>query len=402
MAVEDAWFMIDKATGKKVPTKRHGRGKRWRVRNRGARTVSFLKKSDAEAHDTKVKNELLEGRTPFDYTKGRVLFKSYAPKCVQERYANNQNSLKERTSLLNNHLIPFYGDKRMCDIKASTVTAGRAHLRTKVKKNGKPGEKLAPTTLESINATLVMIMSSAVRDEVIPVNPCAKATKMPKVVRRGVKVWEQETVDTILDALAEPDRAIASLSAQCGHRPAESFAVAKGDIDFLRRKIAINHQVQRIDGKLRLVPPKGNKVRTVPLPQITSLALAAHIKEHGTTTIRCLCCDEDHEVLFTGSRGRLLQRRKWDEDTWKPAVAAAGLTQQRRTGQHQLRHYYVSVLIAGGADIKQVSEYVGHASIQTTDQVYGHLFEKSHDKARKIVDQAFRPAAYPVRTAQDQ
>lgn len=400
MPVEDAWYMTDKTTGDKVRTRRHGRGKRWRVRNRGARTVSFHKKSDAEAHDTVVKNDLLLGKVPFDHTKGRVLFETYAPACVKERYAN-ENSRKKATSLLDNHLIPFYGKKRMCDIKPSTVSAGRSQVRNKPKKYGKPGEKLSASTVEQIDQLLVTIMLSAVKDKLIPANPCADATPVPKAVKRKVKVWEQETVNKVLDAVPERHYPIPLLSATCGHRPAESFGVAKGDIDFLRRRIAINHQVQRIGGQLALVPPKGGKVRTVPLPQITSLALAAHIKRHGTVPVRCNCCNVEHDVLFT-SGGQLLARRDWDRDVWKPVVKSAGLTASQRTGQHQLRHFYVSTLIDGGSSIEQVAEYVGHASILVTSEVYGHLFDRSHDRARSIVDAAFSAGAYPMRTAQDQ
>lgn len=44
---------------------------------------------------------------------------------------------------------------------------------------------------------------------------------------------------------------------------------------------------------------------------------------------------------------------------------------------HQLRHTCVSVLIASGANIKQVQAWVGHASITETLDTYGHLFPDS-------------------------
>lgn len=400
MAVEDAWYTIDKDTKGKVPTKRHGRGKRWRVRNRGAPTRSFHKKTDAENHDTAVKNDLLQGKAPFDHTKGRVLFKVYARKLIDERYPN-VNSRKTNKSKLENHLVPFFGEKRICDIKPSTVTSWRLAMRDKPKQRAGPGEKLTPRTIASVDGLLVTIMLSAKRDKMIAENPCEDAVAVVPFVKRKIKVWEQKTVDKILDAVPERHYAVPLVSATCGHRQGESFAVAKGDIDFLRKRIAINHQVQRVDGQLVLVPPKGGKVRTVALPEVAGLALASHIKRHGTITVRCTCCGMDHEVLFH-QEGKLLSQRDWNDDVWHPAVTAAGLTPSRTTGQHQLRHFYASTLIEGSADIEHVRDYMGHSSIFITSDVYGHLFERSHQKAINIVDQAFSARVYPMRTRQDQ
>src|SRR3954470_13441407 len=86
MSVEDSWYTVDKATGKKIRTKRYGRGKRWRVRNRGARTVSFAKRSDADAHDTAVKADLLRGVIPFDHKAGTITFREYSEKWITEHH----------------------------------------------------------------------------------------------------------------------------------------------------------------------------------------------------------------------------------------------------------------------------------------------------------------------------
>jgi integrase len=391
MAVEDAWFMEDKDTGKKVPTKRHGRGKRWRVRNRGARTVSFHKKSDAEAHDTNVKSDLMHGVTPFDHTAGRVLFKLYAEKLVAERY-RNPNSLRTMKSRLKVHLIPFFGEKRICDIRPSTVTSFRLDLAKK---------GLSPTMVRHVDTLLGMIIHSAVADKLLGEDPYAGSkTALPAPVKRPVTIWEQATVNAILDGLPDREHPIGLLSATCGHRQGESFAVAVDDINFLRNKITVSHQVQYVDGGLALVPPKGNKVRTVPLPEVTSLALAESIRQYGTITVRCRCCNVAHRILFSRN-GKLMSNNIWAE-LWPPVVEAAGLTPSRHTGQHMLRHYFASLLIDGNASMKEVCEYMGHANIKITADVYGHLFERSHEKTRKIVDQAFSGRVYQVRTAQDQ
>ncbi|MQA85479.1 MAG: tyrosine-type recombinase/integrase [Streptosporangiales bacterium] len=80
----------------------------------------------------------------------------------------------------------------------------------------------------------------------------------------------------------------------------------------------------------------------------------------------------------------------------------AGMTPSRATGLHQLRHWWVSTLIDGGATIKEVQTYAGHSSSRITLDIYGDLFERSGDRVRKIITSAFGNDAYPLRTVQDQ
>jgi integrase len=238
-----------------------------------------------------------------------------------------------------------------------------------------------------------------VADKVIAVSPLADVPypRVPKR-RKRVEVWEHEVVDALLDAVPDREHGIVAGAGYCGLRQGEAFAVATEDLDFLRRKqLTVRHQVQRVDGRLVLVPVKGGKTRFVPLPQVAADAYAAHIQQYGTTLVVCVCCDRVNHVLFTEGRG-LVGSEKWNREVWHPAVKSAGLTPSTKTGLHQLRHFYGSLLIDGGATMLEVQEYMGHASITITADIYGHLFERATDKARSIVDAAFSARAYPVRT----
>jgi integrase len=53
---------------------------------------------------------------------------------------------------------------------------------------------------------------------------------------------------------------------------------------------------------------------------------------------------------------------------------------------HDLRHFYASALIAGGASVTQVQSVVGHASAVITLRIYAHLWPGEEDRTRSVID----------------
>ena len=71
-------------------------------------------------------------------------------------------------------------------------------------------------------------------------------------------------------------------------------------------------------------------------------------------------------------------------NVWYPSVAranAAGLAKKPRI--HDMRHTCASWMIANGEPITVVQRHLGHESIQTTSDIYGHLDRSSGAKAAK-------------------
>ena len=57
---------------------------------------------------------------------------------------------------------------------------------------------------------------------------------------------------------------------------------------------------------------------------------------------------------------------------------------------HDLRHYFASLLIASGADIKTVQARLRHASAKTTLDTYGHLWPDTDESTRAAVGEVIR------------
>jgi integrase len=72
----------------------------------------------------------------------------------------------------------------------------------------------------------------------------------------------------------------------------------------------------------------------------------------------------------------------------------------RRSGLHECRHTFASLLIAAGVNAKAISAYLGHVSIQTTFDPYGHLMPGNADEATALVDAYIERATAARRLAQ--
>jgi integrase len=69
---------------------------------------------------------------------------------------------------------------------------------------------------------------------------------------------------------------------------------------------------------------------------------------------------------------------------------------------HDLRHYFASLLIAHGADVKTVQARLRHGSAKTTLDTYGHLWPDKDESTKAVIDAVveakFRDLADSVRT----
>ncbi len=69
-------------------------------------------------------------------------------------------------------------------------------------------------------------------------------------------------------------------------------------------------------------------------------------------------------------------------------------------GLHEARHTFASTLIAAGVNAKAITNYMGHASIQTTYDLYGKLMPGSESESAALVDAYLARANTAARLAQ--
>lgn len=347
------------------------------------RRKTFRRKAEAVAFRSTVEADKLRG-TYLDVDAGRITFRAYADEWLASRTFSLLSY--EATELrLRLHVNPVIGDLQLRQIKPSTI---QKWLRSM---------ELAETTRRVIFSNVSAIFSAAVDDDLIAKNPCkASSVTRPGTSRRRVVPWSAEQVAAMHDALPAKYRIAVTLGSGLGLRQGEIFGLAVEDVDFLRGVVEVRRQVQvHYGNKLVFSRPKGQKTRTVPLPESVATELSSHI---ATCPPRRVSLPQEvpssetsvsaNLLLTTRERGAL-NRNYFNTRVWRLGQARVGIEQTRDNGMHALRHWYASVLLDAGESIRAVSEYLGHSDPGFTLRTYTHLMPTSADRTRIAVDAAF-------------
>jgi len=126
---------------------------------------------------------------------------------------------------------------------------------------------------------------------------------------------------------------------------------------------------------------KGDKERLVPLGRRAIDAARDYLK-YERPDLAAKATAPPPWLLLSSRGGRLGRERIWE--LLKHYALRAGAPAS--ISPHTLRHSFATHLLAGGADLRQVQEMLGHASIATT-QIYTHV-----DPTRlKAVHRQFHP-----------
>lgn len=235
-------------------------------------------------------------------------------------------------------------------------------------------QKLAPASIGRHMAALKVFFRFLQVEGVLKENP-AELLGAQKQWQRVPEVMSANLMKQLVgapqpyDPYWRRDRALLELLYATGCRVSEISALPMRDL--------------HLDKRHCLVQGKGSKQRLVPLGEAALAAIREYLKEERPQL--AAAAKSPPPWLLLSRRGKRLRR----EAIWeliKRYVARVG--GPGSASPHTLRHSFATHLLSGGADLRQVQELLGHASIATT-QIYTHV-----DQSRlKKVHQQFHPRA---------
>lgn len=388
-SVSDRWHVVDRSTGERRRSSRYGRGKRWQVRYRDpggeSRNKSFERKTEAERFLVDLQHRLTIGDY-VDARRGRAMFGEYAADWLERQVLapTSRSALELRLRV---HILPMWGSWQLVQITPAAVQRWIRVL----------SDSVSAGYARLIVTNFGAVLGSACEEGLIRRNPVRSAVvRVPSIPPRKLRPWSVEQVLEVIENLSTPLRPLAVVAAGCGLRQGEAFGIRVQDVDFLRLELHVRQQI-RLEGPSPLPAlPKYGRTRTVPMPEWVAGTLARHIETVQPLAGERLEGPGLGGLLFYSRERKPLNRNYFNQAHWRPALRAAGVSNERENGMHALRHACASLWLEHGVSIKAVSEYLGHADPGFTLRVYTHVMPTSGDRARLALDAAVegrRPAA---------
>jgi integrase len=303
---------------------------------------------------------------------------------VAEEWKGTWGDLAPKTrggydSILKNHVLPAFGSMRISAISPDVVQEFV----------NATAEGRSPNTVRHVMDVVRNVFRVATERRYIAVNPC-KAVRLPRRVRRdiGIHPITHADVATLVAALPEHWRLPVLLDAYTGLRAGELWALRRRDVDPLRGEISVQHAIKEVTAdssqdvpeELRLTPTlivgptKTHAKRKVSVPAFLRQELADHLAQSLPGG------DGREALIFTTANGHPVRHNLFYKRCFAPVVATTFPGRPFRF--HDLRHTCATWLIDAGAHPLQIKLRMGHESIRTTMDTYGHPFPSAETGAR--------------------
>lgn len=218
----------------------------------------------------------------------------------------------------------------------------------------------SPKTIANKHGFLSASLAGAVMAGRIAANPTL-GTRLPRGEKPEMIFLTPDQFAVLLDEITEPWRPLVEFLVVSGARWSEATALYPGDVNRANDTVRISRAWKRGGGGYRIGAPKTRRsVRTIDVPAAVLDKL-----------------DYTGDWLFTnpgkGNRaaGGPVRAPNFRANVWWPATARAKFDPRPRI--HDLRHTCASWLINAGRPLPAIQRHLGHESIQTTVDVYGHL-----------------------------
>ncbi|MFD8816194.1 tyrosine-type recombinase/integrase [Streptomyces sp. NPDC059627] len=298
---------------------------------------------------------------------GMMRFEEYAIEWKASQRDLGPASVRHLDSLLQHHLFPLLGSRRMNSFDHKVVEG----FIQEMERNG-TGLATQSNAFDKLRAILLdahrlgLFSESPLSGVKAPqYDPTRAAIPSPEQLR-GIRSAGDETFTLFVD-----------LMSGCGLRNGEAAAVNLDNIvadDVYRIREQVNQTTAEY-GPLKHRRP--NDYRDVPLPARVKQTIERYATKHGTVDGYLLRHPKDPTRAFPyyglSNQWRRIKERKQDD-------VPQGMV------LYGLRHFFASNCLTHGIPITDVAEWMGHKNIDVTFKIYRHLMPGSISTAARILD----------------
>ena len=242
-------------------------------------------------------------------------------------------------------------------------------------------------TVSNIFNPIQAFYRRAVDREELSYNPSERIDLPVGKAARPKRIASPAEAAALLAALVPDDRAVWATAFYAGLRRGELQALRVCDVDFDADLIAVERGWDQFEGEIEPKSRAGR--RLVPLLAILRDYLQGQIVKTGREGDELVFGRGPRQAFYAATiDGRA--KRAWGRARERELELAE--REDRKPDPiepitlHHCRHTFASLLIDSGANPKAIQEFMGHAKIQTTFDVYGHLLPGTRDEVRKRMD----------------
>ena len=267
-----------------------------------------------------------------------------------------ESTLETKFNIFNKHIFPMFEEKQVDTITDDDIANWQNEIKSVVQPNGK---HFSESYLRTIQSQFNSIINYALNKGYMKSNPLVDIKNMG-IKDKRVEFWTPEEYEKFAYyAMEYPQYYYAyEVLYWCGLRIGELLALSLSDIDFEGGIISVTKTYNQLSGREIISTPKTpSSVRKVSMPAF----LVDELKEY----IGLLYEPKEDQRIFQISKSKI-------NSNFHKLSDQAGL---KRITIHGLRHSHVSLLISKKYDIFEVSKRIGHKSVKTTQDIYGHLFD---------------------------
>ncbi|MFJ1735513.1 tyrosine-type recombinase/integrase [Streptomyces sp. NPDC088254] len=298
---------------------------------------------------------------------GRMRFQDYAEEWKTGQRHLAASSVRHLDSLLEHHLYPALGSRRMNSFDHKVVDG---FIRT-MERNG-VGQATQSNAFDKLRAVLL----DAHRLGLYSDNPL-DGVKPPQYDPARAVIPSLEQLRAIRTAGDDAFMLVVDLMSGCGLRNGEAFAVNLNNIvadDVYRISEQVVQSMRRY-GPLK--HRKAGEYRDVPLPARIRETIERYAEKHGTY---------DGYLLRQPTDPRKPYPFWGTENQWRRIKASGEVDIPERMVLYGNRHFYASNCLSNGIPITDVAEWMGHKSVDVTFKIYRHLLPGSIGKAAQVLD----------------
>lgn len=336
---------------------------------------TFTVKREAERFALNVENAKASGDTTKPMARATKTFREVATASLEASRARlKPGTVLQYEHILEKRLLPRFGSRRISAIAGEDVEKWVGDL---------VAEGLAPNSVHNYYVLLNKTLRYALRHRLIPFNP-ADGVELPKNVRSedfAPVFLTAKQVGALADEMTAPLNTLTRFAAYTGLRAAEIAGLRVRDINLAAGHVEVRQTMKWMNKEWKAGTPKSARsTRNVPL-----------VHSGLKTELRMLLLAHpnsgDPDALFWPGRHAHSHVLDYSQPMnvgsvlryyLRPAAERAGLPTRIRF--HDLRHTFASLMLAAGFKPYEVSRWMGHASVSTTDGIYGHLYPTDYNE----------------------